>query len=158
VGAAAEFSWWVNGAEFTLKGTGGARTVCAEAFAAPGTAGEVHVEVTHGGGCAIAQARLEVVAPAEEEEGTALGIPEPVLVNDPAGLWRSRMARDTWEINEAHEDYVRLRAESKARMRYLLSLLAKELVQRSFAQPGSEQLLERMVEILAHAERNLRGA
>ena len=32
-----------------------------------------------------------------------------------------------------------------------------ELVQRSFAQPGSDQLLERMVEILAHAERNLRG-
>jgi hypothetical protein len=39
-----------------------------------------------------------------------------------------------------------------------LTLLAKELVQRSFAQPGSEGLLERMVEILAHAERNLRGS
>jgi hypothetical protein len=94
----------------------------------------------------------------DETEGSALGIPEPQLVSEPAGLWRSRLADDVWEVNEAHEDYVRLRSEPKARVRYLLTLLAKELVQRSFAQPGSEGLLERMVEILAHAERNLRGS
>jgi hypothetical protein len=94
----------------------------------------------------------------DETEGSALGIPEPQLVSEPTGLWRSRLAGDVWEVNEAHEDYVRLRSEPKARVRYLLTLLAKELVQRSFAQPGSEGLLERMVEILAHAERNLRGS
>jgi hypothetical protein len=39
----------------------------------------------------------------------------------------------------------------------LLALLAKELVQKSYAQPGGEMLLDHMVEILAHVERNLRG-
>jgi len=34
---------------------------------------------------------------------------------------------------------------------------AKEIVQRSFGAPGSEAILEHMVAILAHAERNLRG-
>jgi hypothetical protein len=64
----------------------------------------------------------------------------------------------TWEVNDAHEDYVALRGEPRARFRYLLTLLAKELVHGSYPAPGSEELLERLAEVLAHAERNLRGS
>jgi hypothetical protein len=41
------------------------------------------------------------------------------------------------------------------RLRYLLALFAKEIVQRPYGEPGSERLLKRIVEVLAYAERNL---
>ena len=47
--------------------------------------------------------------------------------------------------------------EGRGRFRYMLALLAKEIVQRSYGGPESGELLERLVEILAHAERNLRS-
>ena len=64
---------------------------------------------------------------------------------------------DRWEINDAHEDYRALRKELRSRLRYLLTLLAKELVARA---NGIEHApaLDALVEVLAHAERNLRGA
>jgi hypothetical protein len=66
------------------------------------------------------------------------------------------MLGDRWEINDAHEDYLALRKDPRARLRYLLSLLAKELAQRAH---GFEHVaaLDALVEVLAHAERNLRG-
>lgn len=60
-------------------------------------------------------------------------------------------------MNDAHEDWIALRTDAKARLRYLLSLFAKDVATRSFGIPGAVDVLERMVEILAHAERNLRG-
>jgi hypothetical protein len=107
-----------------------------------------------------AEARA-VVTVAEDERlsgGSGLGVPEPELVSDLAGAWRSRLSGQSWQINDAHEDYVALRAEPRARLRYLLALFAKEIVLRSFGGPGSSPLLEHMVEVLAHAERNLRGS
>ena len=79
------------------------------------------------------------------------------LIDDPGGNWRSRYDGSTWQVNQQHEDYVALRGDPRARLRYLLALLAKEIVQRSYGQPGTSELLERLVEVLAHAERNLRG-
>jgi hypothetical protein len=67
------------------------------------------------------------------------------------------MSGKPWEVNDAHEDYLALRGDPKARFRYLLTLLAKELVQAPYPSPGSGEFLERMAEVLAHAERNLRG-
>jgi hypothetical protein len=60
-------------------------------------------------------------------------------------------------VNASHDDYVVLHGDAKARLRYLLALLAKEIAQRTHGVPGSEAALESLVEILAHAERNLRG-
>ncbi len=157
VAGEAEFLWWVDGTDFTLRGAGSRPAICVLPTARHGATGRICVEVRSGGARSGAEATVQVSPPPEDVDGSAFGIPEPVLVSDPSSLWRSRLSSDTWEINEAHEDYVRLRSEPKSRVRYLLTLLAKELVQRSFAQPGSDQLLERMVEILAHAERNLRG-
>jgi hypothetical protein len=87
----------------------------------------------------------------------SFGIPEPHLVSDADGTWRSRMRGDRWEVNDEHEDYRALRGEPRARVRYVLTLLAKEIVLRTSGRPDGEALLEQVVEVLAHAERNLRG-
>jgi hypothetical protein len=52
----------------------------------------------------------------------------------------------------------RLRGEPRTRLRYLLALFAKEVALRAHGVPGSEEALESLVEILAHAERNLSGS
>lgn len=74
------------------------------------------------------------------------------------GRWRSRLAGERWDVNDAHEDYLALRGEPRARLRYLLALLAKEVALRHAGRPELDDTLESMVEILAHAERNLSGA
>jgi len=56
-----------------------------------------------------------------------------------------------------HEDYRALRAEGKSRLRYLLLLLAKEIVLRTTGRVETADVMDSMVEVLAHAERNLRG-
>ena len=48
--------------------------------------------------------------------------------------------------------------EAVHKARYLLALFAKEVALRAHGVPGSEEALESLVEILAHAERNLSGA
>ena len=83
------------------------------------------------------------------------GIPEPQLVSSPDAPWRSRLTDAVWEVNEAHPDYVALRGEPRARMRYLLALLAKEIVLYSAGRGDLAEPLESLVEVLAHAERNL---
>jgi hypothetical protein len=150
-----QLQWEVEGAGLRLLGEGSRPAVAADADLPMGAEGRVAVEVGPGPGAPRAEAVVRIVPPVEEVGGR--GLPEPRLVTDPAGLWRSRMAGKQWEINDAHEDYVALRGEPRTRFRYLLTLLAKELVHGSYAAPGSEELLERMAEVLAHAERNLRG-
>ena len=65
---------------------------------------------------------------------------------------------DRWDVNDAHPDYVTLRGEPRARIRYLLLLLAKEIVVRTTGRLDAAETLESLVEVLAHAERNLRGS
>jgi len=74
------------------------------------------------------------------------------------GRWRSRFNGHRWQVNASHEDYIALRGEPRTRLRYLLALFAKEVAFRAHGVPGSEEALESLVEILAHAERNLSGA
>jgi hypothetical protein len=78
-------------------------------------------------------------------------------VDDAGATWCSRFDGRRWQVNASHDDYVALHGDAKARLRYLLALLAKEIAQRTHGVPGSEAALESLVEILAHAERNLRG-
>ena len=66
-------------------------------------------------------------------------------------------ARPAAQVNASHEDYIALRGEPRTRLRYLLALFAKEVAYRAHGVPGSEAALESLVEILAHAERNLSG-
>jgi hypothetical protein len=74
-----------------------------------------------------------------------------------SGRRRSRFNGQRWQVNASHEDYISLRGESRTRLRYLLALFAKEVASRADGVPGSEEALESLVEILAHAERNLSG-
>jgi hypothetical protein len=115
--------------------------------------GELCVEARQGDLVASASAR--VVVAEEDRDDSSVGIPEPHLVNDADGAWRSRMLGERWEVNAEHDDYRALRADAKTRLRYLLMLLAKEIVLRSAGRPDVEGLLESVVEVLAHAERNL---
>jgi hypothetical protein len=75
--------------------------------------------------------------------------------DDPGARWRSRFDGQRWQVNASHEDYIALRGEPRTRLRYLLARFAKEVALRAHGVPGSEEALESVVEILAHAERNL---
>jgi hypothetical protein len=93
----------------------------------------------------------------DSRDHASLGVPEPHLVSDAEGSWRSRMVGEQWEVNDAHEDYRAIRAEGKSRLRYLLLLLAKEIVLRTTGRVEAADVMDSIVEVLAHAERNLRG-
>ena len=150
--------WQLDGGEWLeLRGDGRRPALCARADAPVGAEAQVLVRASEGNLVAAATAAVQVVEPQPERRSQS-AIPEPEFVVDQAGSWRSRLVGTRWQVNEAHEDFVALRGEPRARLRYLLNLFAKEMVNRSFSMPGSEELLERMVEVLAHAERNLRGA
>lgn len=96
------------------------------------------------------------VVEAKHEVYARLGIPEPLLVSAPGAPWRSRRRGFSWEINEAHPDYQRVKDQSRRRLRYLIALLAKEIVISSTRRDDAADLLEAMVQVLAHAEGNLR--
>jgi hypothetical protein len=153
------FTWSVvdaAGAGIGVRAEGLRPAVTAPAHAFLGATAELHVEARQGSlaADAVAQVRVEE---SEEDIGAALGIPEPHLVSDSDGDWRSRLVGERWEVNDEHEDYRSLRALPKARVRYLLALLAREIVLRTSGRPDVAGELDQMVEILAHAERNLRG-
>lgn len=65
------------------------------------------------------------------------------------------MDGDVWQVNTGHEDYLAF-DDGRARLRYVVALLGKEIVQRTYGQPGAGELLENLVAVIAHAERNLR--
>jgi hypothetical protein len=159
----AAYVWSVDGAAaglLSLRGEGASVQVTARFDASDGEEGRVHVlarGVPEGGGTREARGLATVRVVEGEAAEAALGIPEPELVSDVDGAWRSRMAGSHWEVNAEHEDYRALRADPRGRMRYLLSLLAKEIVLRTIGRPETADALESLVEVLAHAERNLRG-
>ncbi len=150
-----DYAWSVTGAGLELRGNGSRPALAAEAQATPHSGGRVTVTASSDGASFAASVAAHVID--EEEAGAALGVPEPALISEPTAAWRSRMQGERWEVNSGHEDYVSLQSEPRARLRYLLMLLAKEMVNRSYGRPGDAELLERVVEILAHVERNLRG-
>jgi hypothetical protein len=118
-----------------------------------GTEATLTVEVREGD--RVARASASVVA-VDKRERSGPGIPKPELVDAPGAGWRSRMEGETWQVNSGHEDFPSL-DDGRARLRYLVSLLGKEIVVRTYAQPGAGELLEHLIAVIAHAERNLRG-
>jgi hypothetical protein len=144
------------GAGLTVRGQGARVAVGVRPDARLGAEAELLVCAQQGARTANASAIVRVIDDVGAE--TSLGIPEPHLVSDADGTWRSRMAGERWEVNDAHEDYHVLRADPRSRVRYLLALLAKEIVLRTTGRPETAEDLESLVEVLAHAERNLRGS
>ncbi len=142
--------------DVSVRGDGPRPAVTASADAPIALEATLAVEAASGEARASASARVCVVEELDDD-AASLGIPEPHLVSDPEATWRSRMSGDRWEVNDAHDDYRALRDNDRARFRYLLSLLAKEIVERTSGRPDAAPLLESLVEVLAHAERNLRS-
>lgn len=144
------------GLALALRGDGARPAVYASPGTTVGSEFVLRVTATQGALAASTAARV-LVADLLAADTAALGIPEPALVSDPNGAWRSRMVGERWEVNDAHEDYLALRKDARARLRYLLTLLAREIALRVRGFDHAPAL-ESLVEILAHAERNLRGA
>lgn len=154
------FAWHVDGTEdVEVHGDGPRPALVALPTARVGkVAGTLHVTIEDpsSGASATASAML-AVDDADDAAAFQDGIPEPLFESDARGTWRSRFDGARWIVNDGHEDWIALRSDGKARLRYILSLFAKDIALRSFGVPGASDVLERMVEILAHAERNLRG-
>ncbi len=150
------FRWSIEGAGFAVRGEGARPAVAAEAGVRPGSTARLRVEAEQDGRRAAAEAAVEVVEPRIDEAG--LGIPEPNLVDAPGETWRSRFDGKRWDVNQMHEDYLALKGEARARLRYLLALLAKDLAQLAHRVPGAVEASEDVAAILALVERNLRGA
>jgi Histidine kinase-, DNA gyrase B-, and HSP90-like ATPase len=150
------YRWSIEGAGFLVRGEGARPAVMAESATRAGATARLRVEVEQEGRTLAAEATVEAVEPLPDEAG--FGIPEPHLVDAAGETWRSRFDGRRWEVNQMHEDYLALKREPRARLRYLLTLLAKDLSQHAHRVPGAVEASEDVAAILALAERNLRGA
>ncbi len=154
------YAWHIDGPDqLSLRGEGPRPALLAEIGTRTGNViGTLHVTIEDPttGARSSASATLAVD---EGDDASALetGVPDPLFESDARGAWRSRFEGARWIVNDAHEDWLALRGDGRSRLRYILALFAKDLVLRSFAGSGGPVALDRMVEILAHAERNLRG-
>ncbi len=77
-------------------------------------------------------------------------VPDPEPVQAAGESWRSRVIAGVWQYNAGHADYRKVQDDARLRLRYLVHLFAKEIVQRNFAGPAEGPLLERMVEVLTY--------
>lgn len=93
--------------------------------------------------------------PGQESSHPGLGIPAPAFVEDPSGDWRSRMRDGIWEVNRVHPDFREASTAERRQLRYLSSLLAKEIVSRTFPSPQASRVLEQLVRLLAIVEQSL---
>ena len=148
-------AWSSDSSAIAIVGEGAKLLVRAQADARPGLQATIGIVATQAATRAEASATVVVTDRPEPTGDLAAGIPEPELVDDPGARWRSRFDGQRWQVNASHEDYIALRAEPRTRLRYLLALFAKEVALHAHGVPGSEAALESLVEILAHAERNL---
>ena len=152
------FEWSIDapGDVLSLRGEGSRPAVVAGASALPELASSLRITAAQADVSAEAAASILVRERTDEDAAVALGFPRPHFVSAAQGNWRSRMIGARWEVNDAHDDYVALRGSSRSRLRCLVSLLAREIVIRSTSQESTGPL-DAMLDILAHAERNLRA-
>lgn len=153
--------WQIDGDGFGVTGADGPRpAVSVAGHVLPGACATLAVHVSEHSPLGEARehdatATVLAIEP-RVAEGAGFGIPRPQLVDAPGAPWRSRMNGVIWQVNAGHEDYVAL-ASGRARVRYLVALFGKEIVQRTYTQPGGAELLEHLIGVIAHAERNLTG-
>ncbi|HZV01981.1 MAG TPA: ATP-binding protein [Planctomycetota bacterium] len=87
---------------------------------------------------------------------TRSGVPDPLLVDDGSGSWRTRVREGSWEVNAGHRDYQLVKDHPDRRLNYLVLLLAKEVVQRN--EGGDVRIvaaLESLAEVAAFALRQV---
>ena len=147
---AVAFSWTAS-AGLTVQASG-PRSFTVEALAL-GDALQVELTATEGDRSLSTVLPVRVVAEAGTRKADT-GIPQPEEINDPLQPWRSRLIDDRWQINVGHADYRALSNEARPRLRYLASLLSKEVISRNFPQPGIGAVLEELVGLLCALERS----
>lgn len=149
---AATTVWTASSPHISIDGEGTARTIALAELADAGRHA-VTVVAEANGGAATTTAEL-IVIDSPPAGGPGAGIPEPVLVDEPAAGWRSRLSSGGWRVNIGHADYRALSGEPRARLRYLVALFAKDVTVVT-THAANEPVLDQMIDVLAHAERNL---
>ncbi len=149
---AAATTWSASSPLLSMDGEGSARTIALAELADRGFYA-ITVVAEANGGSASTTAEVDVVD-GPPIGGPGAGIPEPVLVDEPASGWRSRMSSGSWRVNIGHADYRALAAEPRARLRYMVALFAKDVTVAT-THAANEPMLDQMIDVLAHAERNL---
>lgn len=115
---------------------------------APGEAA-VTARATDGERIVEATVQVRIVDEIGSAAGAALGFPSPEFLDEPASEWRSRMHDGHWQVNRAHPDFQTAAASDRLQLRYLATLLAKELVVRTFPQPQIARPLEQLVRLVS---------
>ena len=101
-----------------------------------------------------AQARLVVELLADlAGQDRASGIPDPIAVQARGERWHSRLRECRLEFNAAHGNYEAVADSPTRRLRYLVTLFAKETVLRNFHGADDAAPLERLVEVLTHLDK-----
>jgi signal transduction histidine kinase len=149
---AAETTWTASSPHLAIDGEGSARTVSLSQLA-EGESYAITIVATANGGTASTIAEVRVVE-APGIGGPGAGIPEPVLVDEAASTWRSRLSASGWYVNIGHADYRALVTDPRARLRYMVALFAKDVTVAT-THAANESVLDQMIDVLAHAERNL---
>ena len=114
----------------------------------------IEASASDGGRSVAGQAVVRTVL-GQDNSSPGLGIPSPAFVEDPSGDWRSRMRGGAWEVNRSHPDFREASTGDRRQLRYLSSLLAKEIVSGTYPAPQTSRLLEQMVRLLAIVEQAL---
>jgi hypothetical protein len=149
---AATSVWTASSPHISIDGEGAVRTIALAELADSGRHA-VTVVAEANGGAATTTAEL-IVIDGPPAGGPGAGIPEPVLVDEPAARWRSGLSSSGWRVNIGHADYRALSGDPRARLRYLVALFAKDVTVVT-THAANEPVLDRMIDVLAHAERNL---
>lgn len=145
-------TWSATSSQVTIEGDGMARVIELSELAGNGPFAVTVVAEANGGTCSTTVELVIVDGP--PAGGPGAGIPEPILVDEPGLSWRSRLAASGWQINIGHPDYLALSLDARARLRYMVALFAKDLTV-SATHGANESVLDQMIDIIAHAERNL---
>ena len=116
--------------------------------------GRLRVTACQGDRRASTEIEIEVHEPRDGGDGSE-GVPEPELVSDPGGRWRSRLEGERWQVNSAHDSYLAVSDRPALKLRYLALLFAKEVVVMNHRDPKLVEPLEEMIDVFAYADRNL---
>ena len=96
----------------------------------------------------------------EGQEGkiSGQGIPGYTFIRATGELWRSKYdgKRNLIIINNGHNDYIFASQKKARKLKYICRLFAKELVLQNFMGFATEDLLERMIELMLYTEEHLR--
>ena len=142
------FEWKAKGA-LTVEANGSTASVVGTAVDA-----EALIEVTAQQADRTRSYTVPVKIVLELPRRADTGIPQPEEIDEPLQSWRSRLTDERWQINVGHPDYRALSSEARPRLRYLATLLSKEVVSRNFPQPGVGGILEELVGLLSALERS----